>query len=47
MDRFKAWLNQPFDPGMSVFHWWLFLGMVIVLLSLWGILMRHITEGID
>jgi hypothetical protein len=47
MERFKAWLNRPFDPGMSAAQWWLFFGFVILCFALWAILMRHITEGLN
>lgn len=47
MQRFKDWLNQPFNAGMDVFHWWLFFGLVIIIFALWGIILRHITEGLE
>lgn len=46
-DNFKAWLNQPFDTGMNVVHWWAFVGLILVIFILWGIVMRHITEGLE
>lgn len=33
---FSTWWNEPFDSSGSVWQWALFIGLVIVLIALWG-----------
>lgn len=44
MDRFKQWLNQPFDAEMDAFHWFLFFGLLIAISILWGFALRAVAE---
>ena len=37
-----AFLNEPFSADMSAFHWFLFLGLLIVLLWGWHQVFREI-----
>lgn len=31
-----SWLSRPFDPAMSAWRWFLFLGLLMVLLAIWA-----------
>lgn len=44
--NFKSWAKQPFSADMDLQHWFLFIGLILVLMILWGIIMRHVTEGL-
>lgn len=46
VDNFKAWIKKPFAVDMDTPHWFLFLGLLIVIMILWRIILRHITEGL-
>lgn len=39
---FKNWFARPFSTDMDAVHWFLFLGLIVVLLSLWSLIFRHI-----
>lgn len=44
LEDFKAWYKQPFSADMSAAHWFLFLGLLIVLATLWGMILRTVRE---
>lgn len=41
-DDFKAWYSQPFSADMDIAHWFLFLGLLIILMGLWRLILLHI-----
>lgn len=45
--RISAWLKRPFTDDMDVFHWFLFLGMSLVLTFLWTRIIFYINKGIE
>jgi hypothetical protein len=45
MDAVKEWLNEPFRAEMDTFHWFLFLGLLLVLMSFWRLILQHLGEG--
>jgi hypothetical protein len=44
--NFKDFFGQPWKGAteMSAFDWFLFFGLIIVLLALWRIIFTHIEE---
>jgi hypothetical protein len=44
--NFTDWIKEPFRSDMDTLHWFLFLGLLIVLMGFWRIILRHITEGL-
>ncbi len=42
MERFKAWVRQPFSADMSALDWFLFMGLLILISALWQIIFAHI-----
>lgn len=45
-ENFKAFWAEPFSGDMDAVNWFLFLGFLIVCAAIWGIIFRHIAEGI-
>lgn len=45
-ERFTGFFAQPFKGAqeMSVLDWFLFLGLVIILLAGWRVIFTHIEE---
>jgi hypothetical protein len=41
---FKAWSAQPFSADMPAGHWFLFIGLLLVVVILWSLVLRHITD---
>jgi hypothetical protein len=41
---FKDWAAHPFSEDMSAAHWFLFLGLLIVLAAMWGMILRTVKE---
>ena len=42
MQTFKDWFASPFQADMSAVKWFLFVGLLVIITALWGILFRHI-----
>lgn len=45
MDDLKQTWQQPFRADMSSTDWFLFVGVLLIIMILWRIILRHITEG--
>jgi hypothetical protein len=45
MDLVKEWLNEPFKSQMDTLHWFMFLGLLLILLGLWHRVLQHLGEG--
>lgn len=47
-EDFKAFLSQPYkSENMDAGDWFLFLGLLIVIIILWRIILLHIARLID
>lgn len=42
MQAILNWFNQPFTSNMNAFRWFLFIGLLVVIVALWGIIMKHL-----
>ncbi|MDE2102813.1 MAG: hypothetical protein KGL39_36550 [Patescibacteria group bacterium] len=42
--KFQEWAASPFDPEMDALHWFLFLGLLLVIMIAWRIILKTITE---
>lgn len=42
--KFKAWAAQPFSVDMTASEWFLFIGLLIVIIGLWNIILYRITD---
>jgi hypothetical protein len=43
-DKFKAWASKPFSVDMTAGEWFLFIGLLIVIVALWNIILYRILE---
>lgn len=41
---FKAWAKSPFQADMDALHWFLFLGLLIMLLAGWRMVLVTLTR---
>lgn len=41
----QKWWAQPFQSGMSVSGWFLFLGLLLIIVIAWNLILRFVTEG--
>lgn len=39
----QAW-QQPFRADMSAVNWFLFIGLILIILAMWRIVLNHILE---
>jgi len=47
-DQITAFWKQPFSADMDALHWFLFLGLVIVIAFAWrNLILSHILEGLE
>lgn len=44
--NFTGWLRRPFDAEQDAFRWFLFFGLLIVIMAAWRIILAHIFAGI-
>ncbi len=40
LDDFKQWAQHPFSADMNALHWFLFVGLLIVIGAAWGFVLR-------
>jgi len=38
---FKAWWAHPFSADMDAPHWFYFFGLILVIATLWGLVLRE------
>jgi hypothetical protein len=43
-DKFKTWASKPFSVDMTAGEWFLFIGLLIVIVGLWNIILFRITD---
>ena len=43
-DLKQTWA-QPFRQDMSAVDWFLFVGLLLIIMIMWRIILHHITEG--
>jgi hypothetical protein len=41
---FKDWAKKPFSVDMTAGEWFLFIGLLIVIMALWNIILFRITD---
>jgi hypothetical protein len=44
MESLTTWLAKPFNQDQSAFKWFLFIGLIVVALLLWGQILKDIRE---
>jgi len=44
MESLTTWLARPFNADQSAFAWFLFIGLIVVALILWGQILKDIRE---
>lgn len=42
--KFFAWLSRPFSVDMTAGEWFLFVGLIVVIIVLWNIILFRITD---
>jgi hypothetical protein len=46
MDEFRRLISQPFSADMTAVEWFLFIGLLIVIIALWNFILYHLTSAI-
>lgn len=46
IESLKNWASQPFDTQMSLGRWFLFTGLVMVLVIMWIMILRELKGDI-
>lgn len=44
LSDFRNWLDSPFNSGMSASRWFAFVGLLLAITILWGIVLRHMSD---
>lgn len=42
--KFSNWASRPFSVDMTAGEWFLFIGLIIVIIALWNIILFRITD---
>ncbi len=45
-DEFRSYMAKPFSADMPASHWFLFLGMLIIIIMLWGMILNHLVNAL-
>ncbi len=45
LDDLKSWAQHPFSTDMDALHWFLFLGLLIAISVLWGLILSSIRRA--
>jgi hypothetical protein len=45
--HFTVWLKKPFSVDMTAGEWFLFIGLLIVIVALWNIILYRITNLVE
>jgi len=45
VQEMKDTWRQPFRADMSATDWFMFIGLLLIIMIFWRIILRHITEG--
>lgn len=41
----KTWYAEPYQPNMTATRWFLFVGMIILVLAIWKVIIYHLQEA--
>jgi len=44
MEGLVNWLNAPFNADQSAFKWFLFIGLLLVILALWNVIINDLRS---
>lgn len=45
MERLKTFLTQPYRAEMSALDWFLFIGLLLVIMIAWRFILSHLKEA--
>lgn len=45
--RITAWLRAPFAANMDATHWFLFFGLILVIVFMWSRILHYVNKGIE
>jgi hypothetical protein len=46
MEGLTDWLKKPFNSEQDAFKWFLFIGLILIALMLWGVILRDIRGAV-
>lgn len=41
--KFRQWAGHPFSVDMTATEWFLFIGLLLVIIALWNIILSHLV----
>lgn len=41
---YKNWLKQPFSADMTATEWFLFIGLLFLIVGLWNLILYHLVS---
>lgn len=44
--EFKAWAKEPFSADMTAAEWFLFIGLLVIILGAWNLILWHLTSAV-
>lgn len=42
--RFMSWIKKPYDDDMTAIDWFLFIGLIIVIIVAWSSILRKVLD---
>jgi hypothetical protein len=46
-DDFQQWYSQPFSADMPAKDWFLFIGLLMVIVILWSLVLKHLGDLVN
>jgi hypothetical protein len=46
MQSLTDWLSKPFNTDQNAYHWFLFVGLILIALILWGTIIKDVRGAI-
>ena len=46
-DKAKDWYSHPFKSDMDTKGWFLFIGLIVILMILWRMILSHLFEAVS
>lgn len=45
LENLKAWFSDPLNNGISAPKWFAFVGLMLIIAALWGLIIRQLKEA--
>lgn len=44
LKEFTDWIKKPYASDMNAWHWFAFVGLILAIMMIWGLVIKRISE---